>query len=98
MENHESWCIPNSTKFRIFLSFSDKVNKALAKCVGKGREDFVIPLKTMISPWTKRRLTRLNFIDFRGGWVGGLATLLEKLEKDGMPQDTHFNPAAVASW
>ncbi len=62
---------------------------ALAKRVGKGREDFVIPLKIddLASDETTIELTRLNSIDFRGGWVGGLAKLLEKLEKDGVPKD-----------
>lgn len=52
-----------------------------------GREDFVIPLKIddLASDETTIELTRLNSIDFRGGWVGGLAKLLEKLEKDGVP-------------
>ena len=64
-----------------------------AKRVGKGREDFVIPLKIddLASDETTIKLTRLNSIDFRGGWVGGLTKLLEKLEKDGVLNDSHFN-------
>jgi hypothetical protein len=73
---------------------------ALAKRVGKGCEDFVIPLKidALAADQTTIELTRLNSIDFLGGWVGGLAKLLEKLEKDGVPKDPRFNPAAVKVW
>ncbi len=73
---------------------------ALAKRVGKGREDFVIPLKIddLTSDETTIELTRLNSTDFRGASVGGLAKLLEKLEKDGAPKDPRFNAAAVATW
>jgi len=42
-------------------------------------------------------LARPNSIDFRCGWLGGLAKLLEKLEKDEAPKDPHFNVAAVAT-
>jgi len=45
---------------------------ALAKRVGKGREDFVLPLKIddLASDETTIEMTRLNSIDFRGGWLG----------------------------
>ncbi|TAG08202.1 MAG: toll/interleukin-1 receptor domain-containing protein [Verrucomicrobia bacterium] len=95
-----------TTKFLFVLSRTSNEKPgvlqelALAKRVGKGREDFVIPLKidNLASDETTIELTRLNSIDFRGGWVAGLAKLLEKLEKDGVPKDPRFNAAAVATW
>ena len=83
-----------TTKFLFVLSRTSNEKPgvlqelALAKRVGKGREDFVIPLKIndLASDETTIELTRLNSIDFRGGWVGGLAKLLEKLEKDEVPR------------
>lgn len=73
---------------------------ALAKRVGKGREDVVIPLKIddLSADETTIELTRLNSIDLREGWVSGLAKLLEKLKRDGVPKDPRFNAAAVADW
>lgn len=95
-----------TTKFLFVLSKTSNQKPgvlqelALAKRVGKGREDFVIPLKIddLSADETTIELTRLNSIDFREGWVRGLAKLLEKLKKDGVPKDPRFNAAAVADW
>ena len=95
-----------TTKFLFVLSKTSNEKPgvlqelALAKRVGKEREDFVIPLiiDDLASDETTIELPRLNSIDFRGGWVGGLAKLLEKLEKDGVPKGPRFNAAAVATW
>lgn len=87
MENHESWRIPNSTKLSSFLSFSGPGSKELAKRVGKGREDFVIPLKSddLASDETTIELTRLNSIDFRGGWVEVSRSSWRSWRKTGCP-------------
>ncbi len=95
-----------TTKFLFVLSKTSNEKPgvlqelALAKRVGKGREDFVIPMKIddLASDETTIELTRLNSIDFRGRAMRGLVKLLEKLEKDGVPKYPRFNAAAVATW
>jgi hypothetical protein len=73
---------------------------AVARQVGKDRQDFVIPLKIDDLPSNERiiELSRLNVVDFSENWITGLGRLLEKLEKDQVPKDERFNPSSVAEW
>jgi hypothetical protein len=61
--------------------------------------DFIITAKTDDLPFDEVYISirRLNHIDFTA-WPRGLATLLEKLEKDEVIRTTNFNPDAVCSW
>jgi TIR domain len=63
-------------------------------------KDFIIPLKMDDLPYddTYIGMRRLNQIDFRSSWARGLSILLEKLQKDNVPKNRQFNPAAVSSW
>ena len=62
--------------------------------------DFVIPLHVDDLPHNEVtiELTRINAIPFEKSWAAGLATLLQKLEEDGIPKNPHFNPTAVNQW
>ena len=73
----------------------------MARRVGKDKKDFIIPLRIDDLPHdvTKIEVSRLNVIDFYGGWAGGFAQLLRKLDEDGVSKNTsQFNPGAVAEW
>src|ERR1035437_13161 len=61
--------------------------------------DFIITAKTDDLPFDEVYISirRLNHIDFKA-WPRGLATLLEKLEKDEVTRTPNFNPDAVCSW
>ncbi len=73
---------------------------AVAKQVGRKREDFVIPVKIddLPSEQVNIELHRLNSVDFSKGWVSGLARLLKKFEEDNVPKDERFSPSSVARW
>lgn len=62
--------------------------------------DFIIPLHIdrLAHREINIQLGRLNAIAFDKGWAGGLHTLLEKLEKDGIQKNPSFTPEAVTSW
>lgn len=62
--------------------------------------DFVIPAHIDDLPYgdVTIELTRVNSISFHKSWAEGLATLLQKLEIDGVPKDPGFNRAAVNDW
>ena len=62
--------------------------------------DFVIPAHIDDLPYSdiKIELTRVNSIAFQKSWASGLATLLKKLEADGIPRDSTFNRRAVNDW
>jgi hypothetical protein len=63
-------------------------------------KDFVIPLHIDDLPHNEVtiELTRINTIPFEKSWAAGFATLLKKLEEDGIPKNGHFNPTAVNQW
>jgi hypothetical protein len=63
-------------------------------------KDFVIPLHIDDLPHgdVTIELTRVNSIGFEKSWAAGLASLLEKLELDGVPKSPSFDRAAVNQW
>ncbi|MCE5323351.1 toll/interleukin-1 receptor domain-containing protein [bacterium] len=63
-------------------------------------DDFIIPLHIDDLPHSETyvEIKRLNAIPFENGWATGLAKLIEKLEKDGVPHDSSCGPSTVASW
>lgn len=62
--------------------------------------DFVIPAHIDDLPYGEVtiELTRVNAISFDKSWAEGLATLLQKLETDGVPKVPAFNRTAVNDW
>jgi len=62
--------------------------------------DFVIPAHIDDLPHSEVtiELTRVISIPFAKSWAAGLATLLQKLETDGVPKVPAFNRAAVNDW
>jgi hypothetical protein len=74
--------------------------KGVAKKQKATLRDFIIPLKIDDLPYDDVHIIvrRLNQISFRPSWAKGLAQLLEKLEKDGVPKNVNFTPAAVGTW
>ena len=62
-------------------------------------KDFIIPLHIDDLPHSEItiEITRINAVPFER-WGTGLATLLEKLEKDVVPKDPQFNRTAVNEW
>ena len=62
--------------------------------------DFVIPAHIDDLPHSEVtiELTRVNSVAFQKSWAEGLATLLQKLETDGVPKDPAFNRSAVNDW
>jgi TIR domain len=62
--------------------------------------DFVIPAHIDDLPYSEVtiELTRVNSISFEKSWAEGLATLLKKLETEGVPKAPGFNRAAVNDW
>jgi hypothetical protein len=74
----------------------------LAQSVAKKErlKDFVIPLHVDDLPYddVTIEITRVNAVPFEQSWAAGLAKLLEKLEKDGVPKDPSFNRTAVNEW
>ncbi len=71
----------------------------VAKRVAKANKlnDFVIPLH-IDQCQTNIEISRLNYIPFNASWAAGFAQLLKKLEKDGVPKNIAFGPAAVSEW
>lgn len=63
-------------------------------------KDFVIPLHIDELPHGEStiEITRVNVVPFERSWAAGLATLLEKLEQDGVPTNPQFNRTAVNEW
>lgn len=74
----------------------------LAQSVAKKEslKDFVIPLHIDDLPHGEItiEITRVNTMPFERSWSAGLATLLEKLERDGVPKTPQFNRTAVNEW
>lgn len=62
--------------------------------------DFIIPLHIDDLPHGEVNvlLTSINSIPFGKSWAKGYAQLLEVLEREGIPKNPNFNPAAVLSW
>jgi len=62
--------------------------------------DFVIPVHIDDLPYgdVTIELTRVNSVAFQESWASGLATLLQKLEKDAVPKVPSFNRSAVNDW
>lgn len=63
-------------------------------------KDFVVPLWLDYLPPGEFNveLFRRNATPFQQGWAAGLAQVLQKLEKDGIPKKANFGPDAVAAW
>jgi hypothetical protein len=63
-------------------------------------KDFVIPLHIddLSHGDITIEITRINTVPCAKSWGVGLARLLEKLEKDGVPKDLKFNRTAVNDW
>ncbi len=76
------------------LGLARKVQRAL------NLKEFVLPLwiDSLQASEFNVHLTNVNAISFREGWARGLAQLLSKLEKDGVPRHPKFGPGAVAGW
>lgn len=62
--------------------------------------DFILPVAIDDLPVDQYYilLQRRNVRSFREGWPQGLARLLDKLEKDGVPKKLNFNPENVSRW
>lgn len=60
-------------------------------------QDFVIPLH-IDNCKTNIEIKRLNYIPFENSWSKGLAQLLKKLEKEGIPKSDSFGPSSVSAW
>jgi hypothetical protein len=75
---------------------------AVARIVARTQKirDFIIPLHIDDLPHSEVNinLARLNSISFEGGWAGGFARLLKKLDEDGVQKSNNFNPTAVSNW
>ncbi|HEX8502801.1 MAG TPA: toll/interleukin-1 receptor domain-containing protein [Pyrinomonadaceae bacterium] len=75
---------------------------AAARAIQKREKikDFVIPLALDDLPPNEYaiELKRLNAVKFNDGWAKGFATLLEKLEQDGVRKDAAYGAEAVATW
>lgn len=74
----------------------------LAQSVAKKEtlKDFVIPLHIDDLPHGEVtiEITRVNVVPFERSWAAGLAMLLDKLERDGVPKTPQFNRTAVNHW
>lgn len=74
----------------------------LAQSLGRREQlkDFIIPLHIDDLPYgdVTIELTRVNSVSFEKSWASGLATLLEKLELDGVPKTSSFDRSAVNQW
>jgi hypothetical protein len=66
----------------------------------KSLHDFIVPLHVDDLPHGEINvlLTNLNTIPFERSWAKGYTQLLEVLEREGVPKNNNFNPAAVLSW
>jgi hypothetical protein len=66
----------------------------------KSLHDFIIPLHVDDLPHGEINvlLTSLNAIPFERSWAKGYSQLLEVLEREVVPKNPNFNPAAVQSW
>ncbi len=75
----------------------------IAKNVAKTDQslhDFIIPLHIDELPHSEINvlLTSTNAISFEKSWAKGYAQLVEVLEREKVPKNANFNPAAVSSW
>ena len=77
-----------------------ELSVALAVARQRGLKDFVIPVRIDDLEYQdiNIQLSRLNVIDFSGGWAAGLRRLVGKLELDGVTTDPRFTPSSVAAW
>lgn len=66
----------------------------------KSLHDFIVPLHVDDLPHAEINvlLTSLNAIPFERSWAKGYSQLLEVLERENVPKNPNFNPAAVQSW
>lgn len=78
----------------------NELNQAIQIAKKHGFEDFIIPLKVDDIPQHDIciELQRIISVEFYNGWANGLAQLLEKLQKQGVPKSDKFTPDAVSSW
>jgi len=62
--------------------------------------DFVIPVHIDDLPHSEINvlLTSINAISFERSWAKGYALLVEVLEREKVPKNPNFNPAAVSAW
>lgn len=63
-------------------------------------KDFILPVAIDgLSPNDYNiQLARLHAVSFNPNWAPGLARVLERLEKDGIPKGAASGPSAVAAW
>jgi hypothetical protein len=61
-------------------------------------DHFVVPLRLERVPELPPQLIQLNYIDFAGNWVDGLAQLVERLEKSAVPKQASPEMAAMQTW
>lgn len=80
--------------------FLDELSVATAVERTEGLRDFVIPCRIDDYDFSDlpALVHRKNVIDFSGGWHLGLAKLLEKFDKDGVPRRLDEPSATVALW
>src|SRR5208282_1553362 len=66
----------------------------------KALHDFIVPLHVDDLPHGEINvlLTSINAVPFEKSWAKGYAQLLEVLEREKVPKNPNFNPAAVLSW
>jgi len=66
----------------------------------KALHDFIVPLHVDDLPHGEINvlLTSINAVPFEKSWAKGYVQLLEVLEREKVPKNPNFNPAAVLSW
>ena len=77
-----------SYKSQTKLGMLDEINCAVSVERSNDLDGFVIPVRIDDLPFGEVRanLARKNIIDFKENWAGGLAQLLQGLERDGVPR------------
>jgi len=67
----------------------------------EGIKDFIIPLRIDNLPHSEIKISihNVDVLDFKDSWAKGLRILLEKLDKDNVPNNVNeHNPNIVANW
>lgn len=77
-----------------------ELNLALEAQEQHGLRDFIVPLKIDPFPFAsmQKPLADLNCVRFDENWAGGLAQLIELLEREGAPKSLVAGPGCVTEW
>lgn len=62
------------------------------------RDTFILPVLLEQVPEPNPEIIQLNYIDFSRGWAAGLARLLERMAKLGVPRDDGPDSEAMQRW